>query len=180
VKLAVLRYPDRVLMGQVDAEGEAMILGMPLPSAAAPHSYAPREDGEGMLSTGPLCRHCDHPRNHQLHQDVDDEDPDELEPATGPIPVRLYEPVEIYKLVMPIQTQVGAQGFGVVSVPEVLPMSYVTAHFERSQWDGLYALEGEALERIVQDYLALLGKGAPVTIAVGEPAARGRRRIVEG
>lgn len=183
MKLAVLRYAGWTLMGKVDAEGEAIMLGIPLPPPDAPHLYSPREDGV-TLSTGALCRHCDNPKGHQVHQQIDggrdvvadDDEPDEL--GAGPILVRLYDPVEIHTAIVPMTTQVGTQGLALARVPDVLRQSYVNAHFDRGQWDGLYELEGPDLEGIVQEYLLL--RSAPVpAAAVAADRPRGRRIITE-
>lgn len=178
MKLAVFRFADRMVLGQVDAEGEAMLLGAPSPET--PHEYVPREDGVE-LSTGPLCRTCAKPKGHQVHdpdalEDVDEDD--DAGAIAGPIPVRVYDPVETYITIVPVQTPMGSSGLGVAKIPEVLRASSITVHVDRAEWVGLYTLEGEVLEGIAQDYLNLV-KPLRAADLVTTPTT-GRRRVIEG
>ncbi len=183
MKLAVFRYhPDRLLMGLVDAEGEAMMTGGPLPPQHPenrPHAYTP--DGSGaVLESGPVCR-CGRPRGHQVHVEpgADEPDDEETDVVAGPIPVIVYDPVEIYTTIVQAQGELGTPGFAIVRVPEVLRQSSVTVHYDRVLWDGLYELDvaaGDAVEPIVSDYQAYRTRAAAAVVA--EPASGGRRRIV--
>jgi hypothetical protein len=195
MKLAVFRYatsgqPDRIL-GLVDAEGEAVMSGQPLPPENRPHEYDPPEsagDHAVELRTGPLCR-CGKPQGHQVHvRPPDDAEPDDGdEGMPGPIPVTLYDPVELYTMVVPTASPVdpSQRGLAVVTVPELLPQSYVVVHYERMLWDGLYDLDpepGEEPEDIVADYKAAVEMGRAKAQATGRvpppPASGGRRRVV--
>lgn len=183
MKLAVFRYdPTYLVMGQVDAEGEAVMLGLPLPPEHPenrPHEYTP-QDGGPVLETGTLCE-CGRPRGHQIHAATPrhGDDPDDADAeALGPIVVRLYDPVEVFTSIVQAATELGQAGFAVVKVPQVWPASTLNAHYDRMLLDGVYALDaegGEEREPIVNDYFAYR-QSAPAP-AIAEPRG-GRRRIV--
>ncbi len=187
MKLAVFRLErDWIVMGQVDDEGEAIMTGAPLPPQHPenrPHAYT--ADGRGpVLETGAICR-CGRPRGHQIHVEPGDQEPDEDEAdvVAGPIPVVVYDPVEIHKVIAQASTELGTPGFAIVRIPEVTRESFVTVHYDRARLDGLYELDApgvDVVEPIVTEYLALrAGKAPTATVAEAEPRG-GRRRIVTG
>jgi hypothetical protein len=159
VKLAVFRYrnagpnaPDRI-MGLVDEEVEALITGVPAPPP-------PPDDRtvEGSSS----------------RPDPDDDDPDEDDDVVYPL--KIYDPVEFYVILMPAASELDpnvTQGWIAMDIPKPLSESEAFVHYDAMRTSGVYSLE--SAEPCVAEYRA--GRERRGVTPGATAQGGGRRRI---